>query len=70
MPPREALLKSLGYTFGDGLEFTYAREARINAREKAALGDVVLFEQAGQQKVGYSQIHSYAKLQMTVLLKQ
>ena len=51
------MLKALQDMFGNGLDFLSARKARVNKHEKVAIGDVVLFEQAGQQKVGFIICH-------------
>ena len=51
------MLKALQDLFGNGLDFLSARKARVNKHEKVAIGDVVLFEQAGQQKVGFIICH-------------
>ena len=51
------MLKALQDTFGYDLVFMSARKARVNAHEKVAIGDVVLFDHAGQQKVGYIIVH-------------
>merc|ERR1712023_21466 len=52
MHPNKKMLKALTDTFGN-LIFKSARKARVNAHEKVALGNVVLFGHAGQQKVGF-----------------
>ena len=57
MKPKKSMLKALQSTFGYDWVFMNSRKARVNAHEKVAIGDVVLFDQAGQQKVGYIIVH-------------
>ena len=57
MKPKKGMLKALKSTFGNDLVFMSARKARVNAHEKVAIGDVVLFDHAGQQKVGFIKFH-------------
>ena len=57
MKPKKSMLKALQSTFGYDWVFMNSRKARVNAHEKVAIGDVVLFDHAGQQKVGYIIVH-------------
>ncbi len=51
--PKKRMLRALSDNFGNALVCMSARAARVDAREKVAIGDVFLFDHVGQQTLGF-----------------
>ena len=51
------MLKEMQAVFGSEMVYTCARKARINEHDKVCIEDVVIFDHAGQSKVGFVKMH-------------